>query len=132
MTTMPLISQYTDNRSHREAIREIIGMPNIHYIHNPLDYDDEETGDEQYYDETYMTRFLDDTYALTREHPIFKELYEIAAGKMLSLNPEIGLAVLMSYDYLYFFYGCLLDYKSSPDSFGKHNENFIKLYSKIV
>lgn len=132
MPTMPTISQYSDNRSYREAIRQIIGMPDTQYIHNSSDYDDEETGDEQYYDETYMTRFLDDTYALTREHPIFKELYEIAAGKMLSLDHEIGLAVLMSYDYLYFFYGCLLDYMSSPGSFGKQNDNFLSLYAKIV
>jgi hypothetical protein len=129
---MTAISQYINNRSYREAIRQIIGMPDTQYIHNSSDYDDEETGDEQYYDEIYMSMFLDKTYALTREHPIFKELYEIAAGKMLSLNPEIGLAVLMSYDYLYFFYGCLLDYISSPDSFGKQNDNFLRLYAKIV
>lgn len=125
--------EYTDNTSYREVIRVIIGMPNPKYIHQSNDeYLDEETGDEEYYDDKYMSDFLDSVYADTKDHPLFKKIYELAAAKMLSLNPEIGLAVLMSYDYLRYFYNCVLDFRSSPNTFNEFTESFILMHEKIA
>ena len=123
---------YSDNTSYRMALRALIGMPIPEYIHLETDEIDEETGDEQYYDEKYMTTFLDKVYANTKDHPLFKELYAIAAGKMISLDPEIGLAVLLSYDYLAHFYRCLVEYENNPSGFTETNRIFMEMKVKIT
>ncbi len=126
------ILEYSDNTSYRKCMRTLMEMPNTDYVHTSKEEIDEETGDEQYYEEESMTKLLDEIYALTSQHHLFKELYEIAAGKMLSLNPEIGLAVLMSYDYLFLFYTCVLEYKSSPDSFNENTQSYVRIKEKIT
>jgi hypothetical protein len=69
-----------------------------------LQNEDEETIDEYDYDDSSVELFLTKVYQETKEYPIFIELYEKAAGLMFSTNPEIGLAILLSYDYFCFFF----------------------------
>lgn len=127
------LPKYSDNTSYRLALRTVIGMQTPEYVHSSREDDiDEETADEQYYDETYMATFLDSIYLKTKDHALFKELYEIAAGKMLSLNPEIGLAVLLSYDYLALFYRCVQEYSASPESFTNTNKAYMAIKHKIT
>lgn len=46
----------------------------------------------------------------TDDNPIFTELYTLAAFKMFSENHDIGLVILLSYDFLMLFYPLLVEY----------------------
>ena len=120
---LPPLPPYTDNTTYRMAIRQIITMP---ASATPRDPDiDDVTSDELDYDETYMTTFLDTVYAETRDHPTFRKMYEFAAARMFSTDPEIGLAVLMSYDFLYRFYPCLVAFQTSSESFTETSREYL-------
>ena len=54
--------------------------------------------------------FLDNIYLKTHNIEIFNELYTLAASKMISVDPEIGLAVLFSFTYFEIFHQCLTFY----------------------
>jgi hypothetical protein len=93
---------------------------------------DEETIDEMSYDEDSMTKILDTIYEKTKDHPLFKKIYETAAAKMISLDPEIGLAIIMSYDYFSGFYACLDAFYKSPDEFTENAPTYIGLMKKLT
>jgi hypothetical protein len=95
------------------------------------DSDDEETRDETTYDEMRVSVFLDTVYANTRANPLFQQIYLAAAAKMITQNPEIGLAILMSYDYLWAFYPCYCAYIESPETFSEMNEWYMELSNRI-
>ena len=120
---LPPLPPYIDSTTYRMAIRQIITMP---ASATPRDPDmDDVTADELDYDETYMSTFLDTVYAETRDHPLFRNLYEFAAARMFSTDHEIGLAVLMSYDFLYRFYPCLVLFQRSPESFTETSSEYL-------
>ena len=60
--------------------------------------------DENLYDEEAVTKTMNILYDKTKDSTAFKVLYELAAGRMFSIDPEIGLCILMSYDYFRDFY----------------------------
>jgi len=122
---LPPLPTYTDNTTYRMAVRQIITMP---VRATPRDPDlDDETADELDYDEQYMSAFLDTVYAETRDHPVFRNLYEFAAARMFSTDPEIGLAVLMSYDFLYRFYPCLVLYQTDASAFTETSREYVDI-----
>ncbi len=98
---------YTTNAEYRQCLRDVFSM-------NPvvpqIDDLDDETRDEMMYEADSVSRGLDEIYAITKDEPTFRKLYEIAAGQMMSPDPDIGLAVLCSYDYFAQFYTCVVDY----------------------
>ena len=53
--------------------------------------------------------------SLTMEYTQFRELYRKAASFMISLDLEIGLAILMSYDYFQDFHAVLVDFIGASD-----------------
>ena len=59
------------------------------------------------YDDTALSAGLDAIFLKTSSNPRFTEVYGIAAGKMMSEDPEFGLAILFSYDYFAVFHKCL-------------------------
>ena len=71
--------------------------------------------DEWNYDESAISAFLETTYEQTSSNPSFHTLYVLAAGAMMSEDPNIGLAVLCSYDYLIYFHTCLCAHHSDQD-----------------
>lgn len=96
---------YHSNAEYRKCIRDIFFMD---CKHNPEHDDiDEVTRDELTYDDTIMSSTLDFIYHITKDNVLFQELYELAAAKFISTNREIGLTVLLSYDYLPYFHNCL-------------------------
>jgi hypothetical protein len=105
--------------------------PQIVHSVDAADWDDE-TLDELCYDEESMTKILDAIYEKTKAHRLFKKIYETAAAKMISLDPEIGLAVIMSYDYFSGFYACLDEFYKSPDEFNENTPAYIGLMKKLT
>lgn len=100
---------YTNSIEYRNFLRHLAKMDSSKYPE--LDAtDDEETMDEFLYDDDSMSNYLDTIYRITKREPLFKNLYNLAAGRMLSTDPEIGLAVMYSYDYLDYFFPFLCQF----------------------
>jgi len=126
--------EYSNNFEYRKCLREVFNMdtegkqPDWSKMDDDLD---EETKDELMYDPDAMYLGLDFIYEKTHNNPLFKELYEIAASKMISIDPNIGIAVIFSYDYFHLFHLCLADFFKNPDSFTSENINFVNMRNKI-
>lgn len=128
--------KYSNTKEYRECLRQFCKMntkqyPQIIHSVDALGWD-EETIDEMSYDEDSMTKILDTIYEKTKDHPLFKKIYETAAAKMISLDPEIGLAIIMSYDYFSGFYACLDVFYKSPDAFTENAPEYIGLMKKLT
>jgi hypothetical protein len=67
--------------------------------HEYLRDTDPESYDELLYDNSAMDRGMTDILNTTRIDPRFMELYVLAAGKLISMDPETGLCILLTYDY---------------------------------
>jgi len=121
---------YNDSAEYRDAIRQIFKTDNIKTTENLLlkkeDVDDE-SWDELMFDSNTMTKALSEIYDKTEDHPLFAELYEIAAAQMISTDTHIGQAVLMSYDYFHLYHPCLCTFFSSPNEFNEKCRYYIQL-----
>ena len=128
--------RYTNNAEYRAIFRQITGQPSLESaIHKPEseeDPDDEETRDESTYDDTLVSGFLETVYRDTRTNPLFQRLYLAAAAKMLTEKPEIGMAILCSYDYLWAFYPCYCVYRENPDNFSQTNHWYCELANRLI
>ena len=123
----PQIPTYASNREYRHCLRTLFCMDAENYktsiqdLESALQDDfDEETRDEVEYDDSSAEKFMDAIFAATREHPLFQELYDLAAARMMSTDRDIGLAVLFSYDFLTQFHTCLLVFTENPSKFTEH------------
>ena len=126
---------YSDDIEYRAAIRQLFSMSDASLIDASLidasliDDIDQVSLDENNYDPDASQRMLDIIYAKTRNIPIFQRIYICTAGFMLSEDPEIGLAVLFSYDYLAVFHPVLCDF--FKDSSNTDSTTYKTLYDKI-
>ena len=135
---MESIKQYTTNTEYRQCLRELFKMnPEICEAkvkdtenHNQETIDDE-TADEMRYDNEAVGKIMDYIYEKTQKHKLFQELYDKAASKMLSLDRDIGLCVLFSYDYLLLFQNCLDVFFKAPEDFKAETPEFIRLKEKL-
>ena len=104
---------YKDNETYRKSLRQVVNM-DISKLNIPLDQMDddldEETKDELLFDNYAMSSTMDYVYDKTKENEFFKEIYLLGAGKMFSTDPNIGLAILFSYDFFDLFHLCLQDF----------------------
>ena len=123
-----LIVTYDDDFGYRQSIRDVFGM-NCPQESVDSDYD-AVTRDELLYEADAMSKGLDDVYERTKDIPEFKEIYEIAAGFMFSVDPNIGLAVIFSYDYFRLFHPCLVDFLRSGSISSDNRENLMKKISR--
>ena len=127
---------YTSDQTYRAFLRQLIQMdPTKFYETEEIKCDptdpkvSEETIDEYNYDATAVAIYLDKLYKETKDHKEFQRLYIAAAALMFSENPEIGLAVLMSYDYLAWFHSVYTNYLHSTDSWSADADEF---YKKLI
>ena len=120
--------QYTNDIEYRECLRLVFNMSSVE--NNDCDIDSV-TKDENNYDCESSTKAMDFIYNITKDHKSFQKLYDIAASKMFSVDREIGLAVLFSYDYMSLFHNCLLSYIQSPERFNENDTSFCALHLKI-
>ena len=96
--------EYLNDEEYRICIAQIFGMPK--------DLDDYS-----------FEPIFDDIYERTKDEPFFKKIYAIAAGFMLSEDPNVGMCVLFAYDYAKAFYDVLCDYLNGAISNTNKEEN---------
>lgn len=96
-----------------------------------VDGEDEDDYDDSDYDDTKAKIALDYIYSVTKTNPLFRNLYSIGAAQFLSEDLEIGLPVLMCYDYLYCFHLCLVTFLTCPESFTAETPYYIELLAKM-
>ena len=126
---------YSTTEEYRQVLRQIVRMdPTKYYSDDQVNLDDsldEETIDEFHYDDSAMSSYLDGVYKSTLSHPLFSRMYVSAAALMLSTNPEIGLAILFSYDYLGPFYLCYQSYLLDPEAFSENNQFYRSIIERL-
>jgi len=122
---------YQSNEQYRSTLRRIFYM-DVSLCALNMESIDEETRDELNYDESTVSKTMEELFDATKNNDQFNYLYDIAASKMLSTNREIGQAVLFSYDYLPLFHKCLACFIRNPSEFTETNENYVALCKKIV
>ncbi len=130
---------YDSDEKYRAFLRRVIQMdPTKFYETEDIKCDptdpkvSPETIDEYNYDTEAVAKYLDFVYANTKDRPEYQRLYLAAAALMFSENPEIGLAVLMSYDYFAWFYNSYsLFFKNSAEWNAETDEFYCKLIERI-
>lgn len=127
-TTTPDIT-YSDSNGYRDIIRRVFRMNEVVAENALLKKDDvdDESWDEMLFDSDSITKTMDTLYDKTEDHPLFAELYEIAAAQMISTDYKIGQAVLMSYDYFRLFHPCLCTFLNTPEAFNETCRYYIQL-----
>jgi hypothetical protein len=128
---------YDSDQEYRAFLRQLIKMdPDVFYETEDIKCDptdpkvSPETIDEYNYDSSAVAKYLDKVYLDTKDRPEFQRLYTAAAALMFSENPEIGLAVLMSYDYLAYFYHSYTIFSNDPEKWSP-DEFYCKLIDRI-
>ena len=127
MYNFATVVNYNDNFSYRNTIRNLFSLKTIDQ-HTEIDI---ETADENDYDEDAMNKGLDYIYMITKDEPLFIELYKKSAGQMLSEDIHIGMSILLSYSNLKEFHACLVEYKTNTSEFNRYNEKYAKIYTKV-
>lgn len=120
---------YSDNTSFRNALRDVFNMKCIEDVNNS-DLDDE-SRDELLYDEKTVNNCMTFILETTKDNPIFIELYQITAGRVLSTDLGIGLSILFSYDNLKLFHLLLKDFFKDPYNYDKSFDTYKNLYNHI-
>jgi hypothetical protein len=92
---------------------------------------DIETYDELLYDNASSKKTMDEIFKKTYSIPAFKKLYTKAAALFFSTDPEIGMSVLLCYDYLYLFIECLNELDNNPNNYSFKNESYKTLLAKL-
>lgn len=123
---------YTNTVQYRQCIRALFEMDQKVYENRIREIEnhnqeimDDETRDEMSYDDAASMKVLDYVYNCTKDLVEFKELYSKAALRMFSEDPNIGIAILFSYDYLQLFHLCLV--KFYKDEFNADFEPYREL-----
>ena len=133
MTDVSNHYKYTNNAEYRQCLRNFFQMNTNNYpdtIEKIPDLDDE-TRDEISYDEIAACAKMDYILAVTKDITYFNNLYDLAAAQMFSTDREIGLAVLLSYDYFYLFYECFADFLQNKLTFNITSQTYIAIHSKF-
>ena len=111
--------EYNNTEQYRQCIRALFEMDQTVYEQRIKDIEnhnqevlDDITRDEMSYDDAAAIQVMDYVYFCTKDVVEFKELYYKAALRMFSEDPNIGIAVLFSYDYLQLFHLCLVEFFS--------------------
>ena len=127
-----LTIEYSNDTEYRHCLRKLFKM-------NPKNYPDisemnldEITKDEQSYDLDAANITMDYILEITNTIPEVINLYEKTASFMFSTDPNIGLTIMLGYDYLDLFHQLIIKIVS-----GISNEELLQtdvykqLYAKI-
>jgi hypothetical protein len=131
-----IIIEYTNTTEYRKCIRKLFNMNQKNYEnkineiekHNDEILDDE-TRDEISYDDDSSKMMLEYLFQKTQHIEEFSELYQKAAARMFSVDETIGQAILFSYDYLYYYHCCLVDFFNGI--FNKNSDSYKELLRKL-
>jgi hypothetical protein len=119
--------QYSNDLEFRDCLRKVFKM-----THKAECKDlDSVSNDENNYDTDAVFESMNYVYFLTKNEPLFMDMYEKAAAKMFSTDKNIGLSVLYSYDYFRPFHLCLRDFTNTDVVFDSNNVNYINLNGRL-
>lgn len=121
------IIEYSNDFEFRQCLRKVFNMKQ----QNDCKDIDSISNDENNYDANAVFDSMNYVFSITKNEPLFNQLYQNAAAKMLSLDINIGLSVLYSYDYFRVFHLCLRDFTNTDIVFDLNNSNYIKLNSDL-
>jgi hypothetical protein len=126
---------YETSNEYRQCIRKLFCMDTNTFSHITNDTNlDNESRDELEYDEEMTTIALNYIFNKTKDYEIFRNIYTLASNRMFSNDLEIGLTVLLSYDYLIYFHKFLQSYfinNVDGNNYDTTNENYVHLYNLI-
>ena len=113
----PHISYHSDQeyRQHLRRVFRFSPEKRTYYANlkqSDLDFEemDPQSKDEMELDMDALEEGMDMIFLATHDDPIFRTLYEYAAGRMFSTDPKIGQAVLCSYDTFPWYFSCIWHY----------------------
>jgi|UniRef100_A0A6C0INE8 hypothetical protein len=136
--TQIVLPEYSTNSQYRQSLRLLFRMNNEQYkekiavLQQQLGDDlDDETKDETEFDDTAATDAMDYIYEKTKDSALFQQIYSAAAAKMMSIDPNIGLAVCFSFDYLDTFHSCIMTYFNEPDTFNETCSQYVTMMNKL-
>ena len=121
--------KYSNDFEYRSSLRKVFGMKNSDNLDKDMD---DISYDEHDFDMENTSKCLDYVYESTCNNPLFQELYDSAAEKMISVDRSIGLSVLFSYDYFAGFHKCLCCYYEDPEKFDDKSLQYIELKEKLT
>lgn len=131
-----IIINYKNTNEYRKCIRELFEMNPEIYKHKIKEIEnhnneilDDETRDEISYDDISSKKMLEYIFKETRNITEFSELYKKAAARMFSIDETIGQAILFSYDYLYDYHNCLVDFFNG--GFNENSNSYRELLRKL-
>lgn len=127
-----LTIEYSNDTEYRHCLRKLFKMNPTNYPDiSGMDLDDV-TKDEKMYDLQAADMTMDHIYEITKTIPELVELYEKSASFMFSTDPNIGLTIMLGYDYLDLFHKLLIKILSgiSTEELLQTGE-YKQLYSKI-
>jgi hypothetical protein len=108
--------QYTDTKEYRECFRNAFFidteriLDEMQRIYPNFDSFDHETKDELLFDEPKVNSAMGDILTMTMFAEPFREFYKKAASFVISEVPDIGLAILLAYDYFQYFHAVLVEW----------------------
>jgi len=129
---------YDNNRDYRDRLRVLfkmdIGSMLVHMYNTYPNFGefDEETRDELLFDTGAVEQGMNVIFEHTRDSAVFQELYLAAAAVMFSEKMDIGLAVLMSYDYFAGFYAGLVVFLQGGEASLVHCKEWAELRQKLL
>ena len=126
---------YSNNREYRQSIRDFFKM-NTTSVAAELNanreiYDDAETYDEMLYDAESAQKNLAYILEKTENNPLFDELYSLAAAKMFSTDREVGLCILLAYDFFADFYPVWILFDKNKEDLSDSCECYVHLKNKL-
>jgi len=107
--------KYINDQEYRKCLREVFNMDltvpeetirKLEDVNGEIF--DEETIDEMLFDYEKTETAMNFIFEKTKDRTEFQELYLLAAAKMISLNPSIGMSICFSYDYFHLFHKYLV------------------------
>jgi hypothetical protein len=108
--------RYSNTTEYRNCFRQVFFIDidqilvEMKIKYQNFDTFDSETKDELLFDESKVDKVMGDILIMTMFAEPFRELYKIAAGFVISEVFDIGLAILMSYDYFQEFHLVLCEW----------------------
>jgi hypothetical protein len=130
------VVQYSNTTEYRACLRKLFKMKKETIDKTLSEYKDleldEESLDELAYDDASAAKVLDAVFDATKNEPLFRHVYRLAAAFMMSEDMNIGISVLFSYDYLQYFHPCIVSFLNEPSSFNKDTPCYLGLCKKLT
>jgi len=108
--------EYIDTTEYRECFRQAFRidteriLAEMKRIYPQFDEFEEETKDELLFDEPKVNEIMGDILTMTMFAEPFREFYKRAASFVISDVPDIGLAILLAYDFFRDFHSVLVEW----------------------